>query len=132
MPLGAVLRASGARHVIEDVAAGARLLTGLPSFWRGQLSVEQARAIARRRLERREVDFLAVVRRGIYGRPTNPYRQLLFAIGCEYGDVERLVGQEGVEGCLRALLRQGIYLTVDELKGRRPVSRGSALIEVSL
>ena len=42
------------------------------------------------------------------------------------------VGQEGVEGALRTLFRHGVYLTVDEFKGRPPVQRGRATIEVTL
>ena len=36
---------------------------------------------------------------------------------------------EGVEGALQALLAAGVYLTVDEIKGRRPVRRGATTIE---
>ena len=50
--------------------------------------------------------------------------------GCEYGDLVNLVRQRGLEATLRTLLRQGVYLTVDELKGRRPVVRNGASIEV--
>jgi hypothetical protein len=46
-------------------------------------------------------------------------------VGCEYGDLERMVSQQGVEGALSALYRCGVYLSVDEFKGRRPVVRGS-------
>jgi hypothetical protein len=35
------------------------------------------------------------------------------------------VRADGVEGALRTLLRAGVYLTVDELKGRCPIVRGS-------
>jgi hypothetical protein len=48
--------------------------------------------------------------------------------GCDYGDLERLVLQDGVEHTLRVLCREGVYLTVDEFKGRRPVIRGSLTI----
>ena len=51
--------------------------------------------------------------------------------GCEYGDLERLVSQNGVEGTLRILYRRGVYLTVDEFKGRRPAKRGSATIPIT-
>jgi hypothetical protein len=42
-----------------------------------------------------------------------------------------MVGQDGVEGAMRALYRAGIWLSVDELKGRRHVVRGSTTIPVS-
>jgi hypothetical protein len=81
-------------------------------------------------LVRREADFLWVLRHTIYDQPQSPYRQLLEWAGCAYGDVERLVRQDGVEDTLRALYRQGVYLSVDEFKGRRPALRGNAVIEV--
>jgi hypothetical protein len=61
----------------------------------------------------------------------SPYRELLQNVGCEYGDLERLIGHDGIEGALRALYRLGVYLTVDEYKGRRPVIRGSRTIVVN-
>ncbi len=116
--------------LVQDVRIGARFLRRLPSFLRHPLSLEEARATLRRRLERREADFLALVKRAIYEHAGGPYRHLLRHAGCEYGDLERLVGQEGVEGALRRLVREGVYLTVEEYKGRRPVIRGSLTIPV--
>ena len=65
------------------------------------------------------------MREGVYRRGVSPYRRLLAAAGCEYGDLERLVRQEGVDGALLALLRHGVYVTLDEFKGRRPIVRGA-------
>ena len=82
----------------------------------------------RRRLERRADDFLALVRRTVYQHDPSPYRLLLRLAGCEFGDLEKLVTGEGLEGALRTLYRQGVYLTVDEYKGRRPAVRGSTTV----
>ena len=78
----------------------------------------------RHRLETRGSALLGIAQR-VYAQPGNPYRLLLESAGCEFGDLERLVSRDGVEGALESLLRQGVYLTVDEFKGRRPVVRGS-------
>jgi hypothetical protein len=115
---------------LSEVAAGARLLAQLPSTLRRPLRPDAARTILRRRLERREDDFLRIARRGIFDHPPSVYRHLLRLAGCEYGDLVRLVHADGVEGALRQLLRVGVYLTVEEFKGRRPVRRGSASVEV--
>ena len=40
--------------------------------------------------------------------------------------------QDGVEGALQTLYRQGVYLSVEEFKGRRPAIRGSASLQVDL
>jgi hypothetical protein len=114
---------------LEDLRVGARFLVRLPAFLRHPVSLDEARAALGRRLEQREATFLALVRRAIYDNPPSPYRQLLSLAGCEHGDLEKLVNQDGVEGALQTLLRQGVYLTVDEFKGRRPVVRGSVTLE---
>jgi hypothetical protein len=86
--------------------------------------VAEARAELARRLVQREADFLALMRDAVYRNARSVYRSLLHHAGCEYGDLERLVSREGLESGLRVLLSQGVYLTVDEAKGRQPVVRG--------
>ena len=82
----------------------------------------------RRRLARREGDFLELAARQVYGNPASPYRPLLARAGCEYGDLTKLVAADGVEGALHALFRAGVYVTVEELKGRRALVRGNTVI----
>jgi hypothetical protein len=119
-------------RVLHDELRGAvRFFSRLPSFLRHPITSAEAHATLRRRRERREADFLALARRAVYEHATSPYRELLRLVGCEYGDLERLVGQDGVEGALGALYRRGVYLTVDEFKGRRPAIRGSRTIGVN-
>jgi hypothetical protein len=107
---------------------GARFLRSLPAFLRDPVSSRDARAIQAGRIRDRASAFRAAVRR-IYGHPESPYRKLLESVGCEHGDVERLVEREGVEGALRALCRRGVYLTVSEFKGREQIRRGSTVID---
>jgi hypothetical protein len=78
----------------------------------------------------READFLAIATQLVQARSSSPYRELLRLAGCELGDLARLVRQDGIEGALRKLLRHGVYLTIDEFKGRRPAIRGGRTIEV--
>jgi hypothetical protein len=113
---------------LEDLRAGARLLRDLPGYLRHPLSVEEARAELRRRLARREADFLALLRRIFRSGPADPYRQLLALAACEEADLAALTRKEGVEQTLRTLYRHGVYLTADEFKGRRPVMRGGRTV----
>jgi hypothetical protein len=117
--------------LLAEVQLAARFLRGLPRFLRRPLAPEEAHAILRRRLARRDADFLHLVRRTVYEHAGSPYRTLLQWAGCQYGDLERLVARDGVEGALTTLLRAGVYLTVDELKGRRPVVRGPRVLPVT-
>lgn len=108
---------------------GARLVGGLRAYLRTPLTLRESRAILRQRLENRETDFLALAKHAVFANPRSPYRALLRLAGCEYGDLERLVSREGVEGALRILLHRGVYLTVDEFKGKRPVVRGATTLD---
>lgn len=118
------------RGLLEDVVAGGRLLWRLPAWLRDPVRMPDAPAILRHRLAAREADFLALLGTAVYRHPGSPYRRLLAAAGCEQGDVARLVAQDGLEAALAALARHGVYLTLDELKGRRPVVRGTTTLDV--
>lgn len=122
--------ATAALGLAGDALAGARLAIRLRSYFRRPITREAALAEVRRRHEQRDQTFLAIARSAIYQQPDSPYRQLLQTAGCEYGDLERLVVREGVEGALSTLFRQGVYLTVDEYKGRRATVRGGRTLAV--
>jgi hypothetical protein len=111
---------------LRDVRIGLRFARALPAFLRNPIDPRTARRAVAGRFARRADDFLRVCRESIYGNPLSPYRALLEHAGCTYGDLTSLVERDGVEGALRVLLRVGVYLTVDEFKGRVPVRRGSA------
>jgi hypothetical protein len=116
--------------LLRDALIGARLVARLPGFLRPSLDAGEAREIVRRRLARRGADFLELVRRAVYEQPGSPYRALLRHAGCEFGDLQRLVERGGLDEALRVLLARGVYLTGDELKGHRPVTRGSLHVVV--
>lgn len=118
------------RSLLDQATMGARLAWQLPGYLRHPLTLDEARSTLRRRLARREIDFLDLARRAIFARPKCPYLALLRLAGCELGDLERLVAKNGLEGALEALYRCGVYLSLDEFKGRVPVVRGSAVIAV--
>lgn len=120
---------SSPRLSLEDLRLGIRFLRRLPGFLRRPWALDEARAAVAWRLEHRGARFLTLMHRAVYENPGSPYRPLLAHAGCAYGDLARLVEREGVEGALRALVREGVYLSLEELKGRRPVQRGSLLVE---
>ncbi len=115
---------------LDELLMGARFLRQLPTFLRKPVVPGEARATLRRRLENRGAEFLALVRHAIYNHQSSPYRALLRQAGCEYGDLERLVRESGVEGALQVLVHQGVYVTVEEFKGLREVARGSVTLQV--
>ncbi|MDR7543253.1 MAG: hypothetical protein QN120_03260 [Armatimonadota bacterium] len=82
------------------------------------------------RLAQRGELFLVMARDGIFARPERPYARLFSIAGCTYGDLERLVRSEGLDAALATLYMRGVYLTVDEMKGRVAVRRGSASFDL--
>jgi len=82
----------------------------------------------RRNLANREANFLALVAAGIYARPENPFYKMLRLARCEYADLERGVKRDGLEATLEELLRAGVYVSHDELKGTIPILRSGEVI----
>jgi hypothetical protein len=113
-------------EVAEDLAMALRLGRDLPAFLQRPLTVDALRRRVQRHLRDREHRFLTLIDRAVYAFPRSPYRRLLVHAGCERGDVHALVAREGVEGALQILAGRGVYVSFDELKGRRPAVRGSA------
>ena len=115
---------------LDEALMRFRFLRRLPSHLRNPLSLPECRQILSSRLAQREQDFLYLIQRAIWENRNSPYRLLLRHAGCERGDLESLVFHDGIEGALQALFRAGVYLTVDEYKGRMPVVRGNTTILV--
>jgi hypothetical protein len=109
---------------LEEIPYAAGLLVGLPRFLRNPLTVGEARAVVAERLARRDERLLGLVRLAT-SSPSSAYARLFEHASCEYGDVERLVHDDGAEEALETLAAAGIYLTVEEFKARTPVIRGS-------
>jgi hypothetical protein len=114
----------------EEIWQGINFLRWLPSFLRHPISRERAQTLFRRRLAERPARLINLIRRVAFSSPRSPYSKLMRWAGCELGDVERLVGQEGVEGTLKILFQKGVYVTVEEFKGRRPILRGRFRLDV--
>lgn len=115
----------------KEIRSGLRFVSGLPAYLRRPWTPEEARAALGRRFEEREENFLRLLRACAAPGGRSPYRALLGRAGCEYGDLVRLTAREGVEGALEILHRNGVHLTVEEFKGRRPVVRGSLRLEAA-
>ncbi len=116
---------------LADLKTYARYVFGLPSFLRHPISLEESRAIVRRRLADRERNFLRLVERGVFGYAKSPYRCLFELAGCEFGDVRNLVESKGVEATLEGLRDAGVYVTFEEFKGREPIVRGGHSFRVA-
>jgi len=116
--------------LLGDMKMYTRFAWGLRRYLRETLSLEQARAIVRQRMAEREVNFLRLLKRGVFGHPRSPYRALLGLANCEMGDIQTMVRDRGLEGTLRALREAGVYIAFEEFKGRTPIVRDGKVIPV--
>ena len=107
-----------------QVMAYWRFAWGLRKFLKEPVTLEQSREIIRQRLQNREQNLLTIVKRAIYDNGASPYLKLLRLAGCEYGDFEKLVHSDGIESALRRICEAGVYISIEEFKGKKEVSRG--------
>jgi len=104
-----------------------RFAWGLRGFLREPITLEQSREIVRQRLQNRDRNLLALVKRTIFENENSPYLKLVRLAGCEYGDFEHSVRTNGIEDTLRKLCQEGIYISIEEFKGKKQVARGGKL-----
>ena len=105
--------------------------SGLRGSLRDIVSLQAATAALSDQLRNRDESFLQVVREGIYSDLQSPYRRLLLHAGYNYEDVRDLVRSRGLEAALTQLHDQGVYVSLDEFKGRAPIRRPGLEFNVS-
>jgi len=110
--------------IISEVLKYPRLTLDLRWFLRGTITLEESKQVIIEGLRQRDQNFLNLVKKGIYENQKSPYLKLLKVAGCEFGDIESLVRQNGLEPTLYKLLAAGVYIGWEEFKGKREVVRG--------
>ncbi len=106
------------------------LLRGLGPFLKRGVDPDEARSRLEWQLKSRHLAFGDLVRRAVFENTGSPYRRLLDWAGITLDDVTELAATKGVEGALRALHDHGVYVTLEEFKGLRPLSRPGLELEL--
>jgi hypothetical protein len=112
---------------IRKVRGHAGYIRRLGPWLRRPLDLHTARSVVHSDLGRREQALIRTLRDGVFAHPGSPYLPLLRHAGAERGDVERAVTEHGVEAALAQLYDAGVRITLDELKGRVPITRPGGL-----
>jgi hypothetical protein len=107
----------------------ARLARGARGFLEAPLSRAGAIGALRDGVRRRDERFLQMAGRLIYEAPNSPYRALLLHAGWGPTDLDSSVRAVGVDATLERLRDDGVYITFEELKGRKPIVRGDFVLE---
>lgn len=112
-----------------------RFVIGLRKFSKARLHSEDAIAFARehikRRIANRELNFLNLVHKGVFQNQYSPYLKLLQPKRIGFDDLKAWVLKDGIESTLHLLESEGIYFTVDEFKGKKPVERNGVKFSCS-
>lgn len=114
-----------------NLLAGVKFLRALPRHLRRPLDLGQAESILRERQTSRQRVFLQTTNEAVFGNPTSPYLPLFRGAGCTFGDLEKSVNRDGLEKTLAVLFQNGVYLTIDEVKGRRRLERNGLSLDIS-
>jgi len=115
----------------SELSTFARFTTALPSYLRRPMSADDARERLTHALANREENFLRILEHGVFGNPDSPYLPLFRLAGAELGDVQALVRADGVDAALGRLYDAGVFITLDEVRGRRPVERRGLSVPVT-
>jgi hypothetical protein len=107
-------------------------LRGDRAFLRDTMTQEEAKVIVRERLAQRETNFLRLIEKGVFGYPRSPYLPLFGLARANYGDVQNMEQQQGLDDTRRALRKAGVYVSFEEFKGRQPMVRDGTVIERSV
>lgn len=113
----------------RQVGLFARLATRLGPFLREHLTTERCIEMSRSGFARREASFLDILERALGPDPANPYARLLRHAGITLSDIGESVRRHGLEPTLETLYDNGVYVSLDEFKGRVPIRRGSLSID---
>jgi hypothetical protein len=109
--------------VLAELRPFVRYLRGLRTYLRHPLEVKDAAGVVQRQLALRDETFLRIVERAVFARRQSVYHKLFERAGVELGDLAGLVRSHGLETALQRLHGDGVYVTLEEFKGRRPIAR---------
>jgi hypothetical protein len=109
--------------LVREVADRLRTALAIRAYLRHKVTPAEGRDHLLRLLREREQSFLAVVEGAIYKNPRSAYLKLLQHSGITFDELQQQVRESGLEATLEKLYDAGVYVTIDEFKGRAPIRR---------
>ncbi|WP_143311613.1 phenylacetate--CoA ligase family protein [Candidatus Methanoperedens nitratireducens] len=109
--------------MFNDISELFRFYSDLYRFLGEKITLEESMGIIAQRLKKRDEMFLEFIKEKIYEKEDSPYLKLMKTTGLEFKDIESFVADRGIEGTLKELAERGVYLTIDEFKGRSVCKR---------
>lgn len=123
--------AAASPSLFRQVGLFAGFARALPGYLREPIDPGSVHRRIEDDLGRRGENLARVIVTGILWAPRSPYRALFDHVGLKPEDVSDLIRRCGVEPALERLYDAGVYVSLDEFKGRKPIVRGSLRIDVT-
>ncbi|MGE0450276.1 MAG: hypothetical protein AB7Q29_11920 [Vicinamibacterales bacterium] len=111
--------------MVNDWQLFFRFATAFNEFLNTTITEGEARERVRRMLAAREENLLRLIRTAVFEHARSPYLALCRNAHVELGDIQNLIARDGLESALDQLARAGVFVTVDEFRGLRPIRRGT-------
>ncbi|HAJ56350.1 MAG TPA: hypothetical protein DCL35_01110 [Candidatus Omnitrophica bacterium] len=108
---------------MKDLLKYARFFLELGPYLKQASTLGGSEDIIASRLAAREENFLLLLKNGIFENPKSPYKALFNIAKYSYYDAQNTVRRFGLEGALEAFRQDGIFLSIDEFKGKKPLDR---------
>jgi hypothetical protein len=112
--------------VIQALSFGLSLVDALANTY----TVTQARKLLQDRIKNRIINFLSLCQSKIYSGPKNPYRELLRSAAYTWERLENEVFLNGLEPTLSQMAENGVFLDIDEFKGKKPIIRNGLTLQL--
>jgi len=111
------------RGAVDQLGAAAGFLAELPPFLGRRLTAPEAHHRLEQQLAARDQTFAHVLQRAVFEHPASPYRRLFEWAGITMDHVADMLRAVGIERTLERLHDEGVRVTLEEFKGRRPLRR---------
>ena len=116
--------------MLSDLTMGIRLARDLRTYLGQIRRREDCVRLLKDHLAQRDESFLRLIERSVFGNTRSPCCHLMAAGKVGLADVTQWVRRSGVEGALAELYDRGVYVTLDEFKGRQPIRRAALELPV--
>lgn len=101
--------------------------TILKKIFKKPIRIDEGIKILKERLASREENFFQAIEKTIFANPKSPYKLLLDRAGYTLEKIKTLVKTKGIEGALKDLHKDGVYIEILEFKGKKDVIRGQSI-----
>lgn len=108
---------------MQNILSSLQFGISLPGVLKAPYSSAQAEIDLRQGIEDRTRHFLELCDSEVFSKPEGVFGRLFSRAGISRDQIDSMATQQGPENALLELAEKGVFLDIDEFKGRKPVIR---------